>query len=81
MGMKTRAAAAVLAVAMAAGCGRFGGGSGGGAGATGGRGQETQAAREDSARATAKALQDSGVSVDTQTIDTGTAATARADDN
>jgi hypothetical protein len=77
MRMGMRVAAAVLAAGTALGaCDR---GSGGGAakGAEAG-GAEVQ---EDSARVTAKALQDSGVSVDTQKIDTGGAQTTHVDDN
>ncbi len=70
-------AAAVLAAAAALGaCNRGGGAGQGGSAATGGG--DTQ---EDSARVTAKELQDSGVSVDTQKIDTGGTATTHVDDN
>jgi hypothetical protein len=71
-----RPAAAVLAVALAAGCG--GGGSGDGSG----KAQEASAeARQDSVRQEQQELRDSGVSVDTQKIDTGTARTTPAEDN
>lgn len=71
-----RPAAAVLAAALAAGCG--GGGSGDGPG----KAQEASAAaRQDSMREEQKALRDSGVSVDTQKIDTGTARATPAEDN
>ena len=80
MRMRMRTAAAVLAAMVAAGCGRFGGGGGsGGDDAPDQRG--TEAAQQDSARASAQALRDSGVTVDTQTVDTGTAATTHVDDN
>jgi hypothetical protein len=72
-----RPAAAVLAAALAAGCG--GGGSGGDGP---GKAQEASAeARQDSVREEQKALRDSGVSVDTQKIDTGTAQATPAEDN
>lgn len=73
MRMWTRAAAAVLAAAMVAGCGR-------GAGAEK-AGPASTEARADSAREASQALRDSGVSVDTQKIDTGTARTTPAEDN
>lgn len=62
--------AAVLAVAALGGC-------------TSGTpaGKQETATHADSARVTARALQDSGVSVDTQKIDTGGARTAPVDDN
>jgi len=71
--MWIRAGAAVLAAALTAGCDRGGGGTG-----------ETKArsaeARQDSVKEVQQALRDSGVSVDTQKIDTGgTKATPAAD--
>ena len=73
----TRPAAAVLAAALAAGC--SGAGAGGG---DSGNGKEPSAeARQDSAREAAQALRDSGVTVDTQKIDTGTARATPAEDN
>src|SRR3954454_23843931 len=68
--MKTwiRPAAAVLAAALAAGCSRGGDGEGKAGDAAG----PSAAARQDSAREAQQALRDSGVSVDTQKIDTGT---------
>ncbi|HEX8904609.1 MAG TPA: hypothetical protein VF771_07190 [Longimicrobiaceae bacterium] len=71
-------ALAIAAAALLGGCNRFGGGGDGDAAA---EKQDPGVAREDSARLTAKALQDSGVSVDTQTIDTGAAQTTHVDDN
>ncbi|HSU15470.1 hypothetical protein [Longimicrobium sp.] len=74
MGLRV-AAAAVCAAAVLGACDRGGGGGGDGA-------RKAPAdAQEDSSRVTAKALQDSGVSVDTQSIDTGTARTTPAEDN
>jgi len=71
-----RPAAAVLAAALAAGC------KGGGSGDGSGKAQEPSAeARQDSVREEQKALRDSGVSVDTQKIDTGTARATPAEDN
>ncbi|HEX8242214.1 MAG TPA: hypothetical protein VF541_01915 [Longimicrobium sp.] len=80
MRMGIRGAAAVLAACVALGaCNR---GSGSGSRGDGGRAATGDAeAQEDSARVTAKALQDSGVSVDTQKIDTGGAQTTHVDDN
>jgi len=69
--------AAVCAAAALGACDR----GGGGGGAAGGTAKGPAEAQEDSSRVTAKALQDSGVSVDTQTIDTGTARTTPAEDN
>jgi len=69
----TRAGAAVLAAALAAGCDRGGGGNGEAK-------PPTAEARQDSAKQVQQALRDSGVSVDTQKIDTGgTKATPAAD--
>ena len=75
MGLRVAAAAVCAAAALGA-CDRAGGGGG-----NGGAGAAQPEAQEDSSRVTAKALQDSGVSVDTQTIDTGTASTTPAEDN
>jgi len=73
-----RPAAAVLAAALAAGCSRGGGGEG----KAGGAAEPSVQARQDSARQAQQALRDSGVSVDTQKIDTGTTnAAAHVDDN
>jgi hypothetical protein len=69
-----RAGAAVLAAALAAGCGK---GNGGGGDAK----APSAEARQDSVREVQQALRDSGVSVDTQKIDTGTARTTPAEDN
>jgi hypothetical protein len=69
MGMRTAALVLAAAGALAA-CDR---------GTPEGK-KETEV-HEDSARVTAKALQDSGVSVDTQKIDTGGARAAPVDDN
>lgn len=74
MGLRMAAAAVCAAAALGA-CDRGGGGGSGGAA------KDQAEAQEDSSRVTAKALQDSGVSVDTQTIDTGTARTTPAEDN
>jgi hypothetical protein len=71
--MWTRATATVLAAATMAGCNR-------GAGADK-AGPASAEARADSSREASQALRDSGVSVDTQTIDTGTARTTPAEDN
>ena len=78
-GKTLRAGLAVLALAATlAACDR-GAGGGGGAAATP---QEKEKAKADSAVNEQKALRDSGVTVDTQTIDTGSAATpAATDDN
>lgn len=68
--------AAAAAIVLAA-CNQ--GGGGGGAAATP---RDAAQARVDSAHNEQKALRDSGVSVDTQTIDTGSAAAATpAEDN
>lgn len=75
MRMGRRVIAAVCAAVVLAACTR---GGGGGAQAAG---KEQSEAHEDSARATAKELQESGVTVDTQSIDTGTARTTPAEDN
>ena len=69
-----RAGAALLAAALAAGCDK-GGGGGGDAKAP------SAEAHQDSVREVQQALRDSGVSVDTQKIDTGTARTTPAEDN
>jgi hypothetical protein len=73
--MWMRAGAAVLAAALVAGCDR---GQVGGAGKDG---QPSAEARRDSSREVQQALRDSGVSVDTQKIDTGTARTTPVADN
>jgi hypothetical protein len=75
--MWMRPAAAVLAAALVAGCDR---GEGGGAG-SGKDGGPSAEARQDSSREIQQALRDSGVSVDTQKIDTGTARPTPAADN
>jgi len=68
--MWMRPAAAVLAAALVAGCDRgAGGGNGDGKGKDG---EPSAEARQDSSREVQQALRDSGVSVDTQKIDTGT---------
>jgi hypothetical protein len=76
-GKTLRTGLAVLALAATlAACDR-GAGGGGGAAAT-----PQEKAKADSAVNEQKALRDSGVTVDTQTIDTGSAATpAPTDDN
>jgi hypothetical protein len=66
-----RTAAAVLAAAVALGGCRQGTAEG----------KKEPEAHEDSVHVTAKALQDSGVSVDTQKIDTGGTRAAPVDDN
>jgi hypothetical protein len=76
--MWMRPAAALLAGAVVvAGCDRGAGGGGG----SGKDGQPSAEARQDSSREVQQALRDSGVSVDTQKIDTGTARTTPAADN
>ena len=67
----------MLAAVVMAGC-RQGGGGGNGSGDA--REPATEA-RADSARQAAQALRDSGVTVDTQKIDTGTARATPAEDN
>ncbi|SOD03137.1 hypothetical protein SAMN05216486_10837 [bacterium JGI 053] len=74
--MWMRPAAAVLGAALAAGCSRGGGGAG-----EGKAGEPSAEARQDSSRQVQQALRDSGVSVDTQKIDTGTARATPAEDN
>lgn len=75
--LRTGLAALALAATLAA-CNQ-GTGGGGGAAATP---QDKEKAKADSAVNEQKALRDSGVTVDTQTIDTGSAATpAVTDDN
>lgn len=69
-----RTAVAVVAIAGAAACSR-------GSGETGGAAQREQQARADSARGEEKSLRDSGVTVDTQVVDTGGAAPQSAEDN
>ena len=76
--MWMRPAAAVLAAALVAGCDRGGGGGGADKGKDG---EPSAEARQDSSREVQQALRDSGVSVDTQKIDTGTARTTPAADN
>ena len=76
--MWMRPAAAVLAAALVAGCDRGAGGAGAGAGKDG---EPSAEARQDSVREVQQALRDSGVSVDTQKIDTGTARPTPAEDN
>ena len=71
MRMAIRTAAVVLAAAVLGGCDRGGTAEGK---------KETEA-HQDSVQVTAKALQDSGVSVDTQKIDTGGTRAAPVDDN
>jgi hypothetical protein len=66
--MWMRPAAALLAAVVVAGCDR---GAGGGDG-KGKDGEPSAEARQDSSREIQQALHDSGVSVDTQKIDTGT---------
>lgn len=69
--------AALALVAGVAACDRGAGKAGGAASA-----QREQQARADSARSEEKALRDSGVSVDTQVVDTGgPAAATPAEDN
>ena len=77
--MWMRPAAALLAAALVAGCDRGAGGAAGGDK----DGEPSAEARQDSSREVQEALRDSGVSVDTQKIDTGTATTRTtpADDN
>jgi hypothetical protein len=72
MTMRMRAAVAMLAAALA-GCDR---GSG-----SAQADQAPEQARRDSAVSEQKALRDSGVTVDTQVIDTGGPATAHPEDN
>jgi ABC-type proline/glycine betaine transport system substrate-binding protein len=67
-----RAAALLLAAAALAACGKKDDVS---------PEQREAQARQDSARSTAKALQDSGVAVDTQKVDTGTTSAQPAQDN
>lgn len=74
-----RPAAAMLLAAVMAGCGR--GGGGGNGGGSDGAGERSARARQDSARQVQQALRDSGVTVDTQKIDTGTARATPAEDN
>jgi len=74
--MWMRPAAAVLAAALVAGCGRGAGGAD-----SGKDGEPSAEARQDSSREIQQALRDSGVSVDTQKIDTGTARTTPVADN
>jgi len=78
--MWMRPAAALLAAALVAGCDR---GAGGAAGGGDRDGEPTAQARQVSSREVQEALRDSGVSVDTQKIDTGTATTRTTpvDDN
>ena len=66
--MWMRPAAAMLAAALVAGCSR--GEAGGGGKAK--DGAPSAEARQDSSKKAQQALRDSGVSVDTQKIDTGT---------
>ena len=66
--MWMRPAAALLAAALVAGCDRGAGGAAGGDK----DGEPSAEARQDSSREVQEALRDSGVSVDTQKIDTGT---------
>lgn len=74
----TRAAAVLLAAALA-GCGQPGGeGEGGGSSRSGRSAAETRA---DSLRKEQQALIDSGVTVDTQVIDTGVTRPAPAEGN
>ena len=77
--MWMRPAAALLAAALVAGCDRGAGGAAGGDK----DGEPSAEARQDSSREIQEALRDSGVSVDTQKIDTGTATTRTTpvDDN
>ncbi|HET7232734.1 MAG TPA: hypothetical protein VFJ16_22170 [Longimicrobium sp.] len=76
-----RAAVAALALAALVGaCDRGGGSAAGGQGGAA-AGQRTEQARADSVRDEQKALRDSGVSVDTQTVDTGGAAAPPSADN
>ena len=77
MGLRAAMAALALAATVAA-CDR-GAAAGGGGGAAGG--QSAEKARADSARDEQKALRDSGVTVDTQTVDTGGAAAPQPEDN
>ena len=72
--MRMRLAAVVLAAALAAGCGR------GGAGAAQ-TGQAAEKERQDSIHDEQKALIDSGVTVDTQVVDTGATKATPAEDN
>ena len=74
-----RPAAAMLAAAVMAGC-QVAGGGGGGNGSGGAR-EASAEARADSTRKEQQALRDSGVTVDTQKIDTGTARATPAEDN
>jgi len=70
-------AALVLAASVAA-CDRGGKASGGGAA---GAAKSTTQARADSARDAEKAMRDSGVTFDTQTVDTGGPTAAQPQDN
>lgn len=74
--MRMGMGAALLAMAVAAGCGT---GAAGGGGAP--SGERTAKARADSIRDEQQALIDSGVTVDTQVIDTGAPRAAPAVDN
>lgn len=74
--MRMGMGAALLAAVLAAGCNQAGGG--GGAAKSG---ERTEKARADSIRDEQQALIDSGVTVDTQVIDTGAPRPAPAADN
>jgi len=74
-----RTAAAIPAAVVVAGC-QISGGNGSG-NAAGGAREASAEAREDSTRKEQQALRDSGVTVDTQKIDTGTARPAPTEDN
>lgn len=67
-----RAGAAILAAAALAGCKVSGDAQ---------AGKAPEQARRDSAISEQKALRDSGVTVDTQVVDTGGTAAARPEDN
>jgi hypothetical protein len=67
--MWMRPAAAMLAAALVAGCSRGEAGAGGGEEKDG---KPSAEARQDSSKKVQQALRDSGVTVDTQKIDTGT---------
>jgi hypothetical protein len=67
--MWMRPAATMLAAALVAGCSRGEAGAGGGEEKDG---EPSAEARQDSTKKVQQALRDSGVTVDTQKIDTGT---------
>lgn len=77
--MRMGMGAALLAAVLAAGCTQAGGGGEGGGGSRAGR--NAAESRADSIRREQQALIDSGVTVDTQVIDTGAPKTTPAVDN